>query len=92
MNHYDVNRDDMILRDYLAIDRTKLANERTYLSFIRTSISFLLTGVGFIKLTNERFFIWLGVVLAIVSPLFLIVGTVKYFRFRAVMRKLDKNS
>jgi len=89
MNHYTENRDDMILRDYLAIDRTKLANERTYLSFIRTSVSFLLTGIGFIKLTNERFFIGLGVVLAVIAPLILIIGTVKYFKFRAVMKKFD---
>ncbi|MFT4781527.1 MAG: putative membrane protein, partial [Pseudohongiellaceae bacterium] len=32
----------VILRDYLAIERTRLANERTLLSYIRSSLYLLL--------------------------------------------------
>ncbi|WP_299517905.1 DUF202 domain-containing protein, partial [uncultured Flavobacterium sp.] len=39
------NRDEIILRDYLAMERTKLANERTLLSYIRSSLYLLLGGI-----------------------------------------------
>ena len=42
--------DPMILRDHLAIDRTKLANQRTLLSFIRTSLMLVASGVTIMKL------------------------------------------
>lgn len=32
---YKFNKDEMILRDFLAVDRTLLANERTLLAYIR---------------------------------------------------------
>lgn len=32
---------DLVLREYLAIERTKLANERTLLTYIRTGLYFL---------------------------------------------------
>ncbi|GAP67936.1 hypothetical protein BA6E_101382 [Bacteroidales bacterium 6E] len=36
-SHTFENREQIILRDYLALERTRLANERTLLSYIRTS-------------------------------------------------------
>ena len=41
--------EELILRDFLALDRTVLANQRTFLAYIRTSLAFLVTGAGFIK-------------------------------------------
>lgn len=38
---------EVILRDYLAIERTRLANERTLLSYIRSSLYLLLGGMAF---------------------------------------------
>ena len=43
-------REDMILRDHLALDRTVLANERTFLAHIRTALTFVAGGLAFIKL------------------------------------------
>jgi putative membrane protein len=40
----------LILRDVLAIDRTRLANERTLLAWLRTAIMLLVSGVTLIKL------------------------------------------
>ncbi len=37
---YKFNKDEMILRDFLAVDRTLLANERTLLAYIRTGVEF----------------------------------------------------
>jgi len=40
----------LILRDVLAIDRTRLANERTLLAWLRTGLMLLVSGVTLIKL------------------------------------------
>lgn len=37
-------KEELILRDYLAADRTTLANERTLLSYIRTSLALAAAG------------------------------------------------
>jgi putative membrane protein len=39
-----------ILRDHLALDRTKLANERTLLAYLRTALVLILSGITIIKL------------------------------------------
>ncbi len=47
MNHDPYTRfkrEELILRDYLAADRTALANERTLLSYIRTSVALAAAG------------------------------------------------
>jgi putative membrane protein len=42
--------DALILRDVLAIDRTRLANERTLLAWLRTGLMLSVSGVTLIKL------------------------------------------
>lgn len=47
MNHDPYTQfkgEELILRDYLAADRTALANERTLLSYIRTSVALAAAG------------------------------------------------
>lgn len=47
---YNFDKEQMILRDFLAADRTLLANERTLLAYIRTGISLLVVAISLIKL------------------------------------------
>ncbi|MGC1952034.1 MAG: DUF202 domain-containing protein [Gammaproteobacteria bacterium] len=47
---YACRGDQLILRDVLAIDRTRLANERTLLAWLRTALMLFVTGVTLIKL------------------------------------------
>lgn len=42
----EANDEDLILRDKLALSRTKLANQHTLLSFVRTGIYFVVTALG----------------------------------------------
>lgn len=44
----DFEHDEMILRDFLAADRTMLANERTFLSYTRTALAFVIGGASVI--------------------------------------------
>lgn len=74
------NSRDLIIRDYLAIQRTNLANERTFLAYVRTSVGLAVVGVSFIKLMDEKFVIIVGVVLLAFSVVSLVVGVVNYFR------------
>jgi putative membrane protein len=42
--------DELILRDQLALDRTRLANERTLLAYVRTAFMLLVVGATALKL------------------------------------------
>ena len=44
--------EELILRDYLAIERTKLANVRTLFSYIRTSLYLLTAGIGIFQIES----------------------------------------
>lgn len=73
---------EMILRDYLALDRTRLANDRTLLSFLRTSLYLLATAIAFFELESlesVRFVTWL---LISASAASFVVGVVNYVRMK----------
>lgn len=80
------SKEDLILRDLLAIDRTILANERTFLSYLRTALAMVGGGLSFIKFFDS----WLVAVVGwLFIPLGLItfaVGFVRYRRMRAIIR------
>ena len=92
MKHYQKKYEDMILRDYLALDRTKLANERTYLAQIRTFISLLAAGIGLIEFVDVTIATFAGVLLCIISPIFIIVGTYRFYRLRKNIKILEKKN
>lgn len=41
---------DMILRDFLAVDRTRLANQRTLLSMVRTGLYLFVMGLSVLSM------------------------------------------
>ena len=87
MKHNEEASADLTLRDYLALDRTKLANERTYLGYMRTFISLLAAGVGFIRFIEIEVVKYVGMLLCFISPLFFIVGTWKYYSMKKEIKK-----
>jgi putative membrane protein len=44
---------ELVLRDKLAIDRTRLANERTVLAYLRTAFMLIIAGATAIKLFGD---------------------------------------
>ncbi|MEP4532539.1 MAG: DUF202 domain-containing protein [Cyclobacteriaceae bacterium] len=82
----------MILRDYLAIDRTKLANQRTLLSFIRTALYLVVSGVALTKVKALERISWLGYVIIAASIIVLVIGVVNYFLFRNKIQKGYKDA
>jgi len=79
------NEEHIILRDYLAMERTKLANERTLLSYIRSSLYLLVGGIALIQLEGFETIHYLGYVALFLTILFLVIGIIC---FRRLNKKL----
>lgn len=79
------NQEDIILRDYLAMERTKLANERTLLSYIRSSLYLLLGGIAIIQLEGFERIKFIGYVSLALTVILVIIGI---YRFRKLNRQL----
>ncbi|WP_346883941.1 DUF202 domain-containing protein [uncultured Algibacter sp.] len=84
----DFNPDEkVILRDYLAIERTRLANERTLLSYVRSSLYLLLGSIGIFQLKDFPNFKYLALVSLVFSIIFFVIGV---FRFRLLKKSLKR--
>lgn len=77
--HFE-NKEEIILRDYLAMERTRLANERTFLSYIRTSLFFLTGGLTLLQLKDYGDIKWIGYVAVLISAVLIVVSTIRYYR------------
>ncbi|EMR02015.1 DUF202 domain-containing protein [Cesiribacter andamanensis] len=77
--HFE-NTEEIILRDFLAMERTRLANERTFLSYIRTALFFLTGGLTLLQLRDYTDIRWIGYVAVSVSVVMIVIGTIRYYR------------
>lgn len=80
--------DEVILRDYLAIERTRLANERTLLSYIRSSLYLLLGGIAFFQLKDFPDFKYLAILSLVFSALFFIIGVYRFVLLKKSLKRL----
>ena len=78
----------LIVRDFLALERTHLANERTFLAYFRTFIVLLSSGVAILKLEALSEIQDIGWILIVVAPLFLLTGL---WRLRRVNKKIKQH-
>jgi putative membrane protein len=85
--YFRFKHEEMILRDFLAADRTVLANERTFLSYIRTALAFAGGGIALIHFLDIPGIDMAGIALIVVSILTLVWGAWRYFQ---VKHKLDR--
>ena len=81
------NENDLIVRDFLARQRTTLANDRTLLAYIRTSLYFLVSGTALVKVEDLENVKELGYLSFGISLILLIVGTGSYLRVKRRMKK-----
>lgn len=81
--------DEKLVREHLALERTKLANERTLLSYIRASIYLLISGLALLQIKSyqEISLMWVGYLSLFICVLFIIVG---FSRYIALERKLNR--
>ncbi|MDX2050953.1 MAG: DUF202 domain-containing protein [Polyangiaceae bacterium] len=85
---YDrAEKTDLIVRDYLALERTHLANERTLLAYARTTIMMLISAVTLLKLfADDRAVVAFAIALI---PLSGALGLFGLFRFRRLKQRID---
>lgn len=81
------NKEELILRDLLATDRTELTNETTFLSYVRTTFALFLAGLSVLNFFKSELGLYGGIFLIICSCIILAVG---YSRYRSVQKRLSK--
>ncbi len=82
VDHEFVHEGRLILRDHLALVRTRLANERTVMSYIRSALYLLLGGMALLQLNGYGELRVVGCLALGLSVLLLIVGVYRYIQLR----------
>lgn len=80
-------KEELITRDWLAIDRTKMANERTFLAYIRTFMVVLGSGIAIIKVEVLQDLTGLGFFFIVLAPVILIFGIARFLYVRRHIHK-----
>jgi putative membrane protein len=86
---YDAG-EELILRDYLALDRTKLANERTLLAYMRMSIGLVAAGAGMVGILDILWANVVGYCLLALTPAAMITGLRRFLKVKKALARLDK--
>lgn len=81
------NREKIILRDFLALERTSLANERTLFSYIRVSLYLVLAGIAFLKLEQFSSLFWAAYLAFGLSVVLMFFGLIRYRVLRKRLRQ-----
>jgi putative membrane protein len=87
-----VAREELILRDYLATDRTILANERTFLAYIRTALAFFLSGISLVKFFGALLFEIIGWVLIPLGAMTCVIGLMRYLKMNRLVRRITTDT
>ncbi|MBN1881243.1 MAG: DUF202 domain-containing protein [Deltaproteobacteria bacterium] len=80
------DRESLIIRDLLAIDRTIMANTRTFLAYIRTALTLFIAGVTFIHFFEPRILLIIGWMFIPISGLVLLLGVIYYMRMKRAIK------
>ena len=80
----------MIVRDYLALDRTILANERTLLAYLRSFIGTFSAGIAMVKLLDSLLTNVVGYFFIVISPFFVVIGIVRFIQFSKKLKTLSE--
>lgn len=85
-------KEELILRDELAIDRTLLANERTLMAYVRLAITLVIAGVSIIHFAMEKWFETIGFLCVPVGIVAGILGWIRYQRMDLEIREIRNRS
>ena len=85
-------KQELILRDELAIDRTLLANERTLMAYVRLAITMVIAGVSIIHFAMEKWFETIGFLCVPVGIAAGILGWIRYQRMDLEIREIRNRS
>ena len=85
-------REELILRDELAIDRTLLANERTLMAYVRLAITLIIAGVSIVHFAMEKWFETIGFLCVPVGIAAGLFGWSRYQKMERQIREIRKAS
>ncbi len=84
-------KDELILRDQLAIDRTILANERTILAYARTSLAIIAVGATLIHFFSDNLIKLFGLFLILFGIAIFIAGFMRYKKMKKSIEEIKMN-
>ena len=87
---YKERYDEMILRDFLALDRTILAIKRTLLAYVRTFTGLIASGIGMVELVAELIPNIIGYTFIAAAFPILILGIIEYKKTRRALADIEK--
>jgi putative membrane protein len=82
------NKEEMILRDLLAVDRTIMANESAFLSYIRTALTIVVAGVSVIHFFDNTVMTIVGWVLVAFAALLFVHGATRYDSMEQILHNI----
>ena len=82
---------ELVLREYLAIERTKLVNETTLLAYIRTGLYFLVAGSTLGQIVETKFWKITGPALVAIGLILMVIGVIRFIRVRKTIDDSRKN-
>jgi putative membrane protein len=82
---------ELVLREYLAIERTKLVNETTLLAYVRTGLYFLVAGSTLGQIIETKFWKITGPALIITGLIITVAGLIRFIRLRKTIDASKKN-
>ena len=90
MDNKSVNK-DLILREKLALERTKMANDRTFLSFVRTALYFSIAGISINEVLQLQYGLALEIFFWFMAGLIFTAGLIKYLQQKKRIVEHRKN-
>lgn len=82
---------ELILRDYLALERTKLANVRTLFSYIRTALYLLTAGIGILQIKVISHLDGLAWICIVSGVILFFLGLIRYWQMRQHLKNYVGN-
>ena len=84
-------KEDLILRDFLAADRTVLANERTFMAYIRTALALAAGGGTLIHFFETPLIRIGGILLIVLAAGILVWGIRRFLYYKRNLEALQMN-
>lgn len=84
------NKEELILRDHLAIDRTILSNERTILSYSRTALGVMAAGATLIHFISDYRIKAAGAALILFGFIIIFIGIYRYKKMKDSIDKIKR--
>ena len=84
---YDV-KEKIILRDHLALQRTKLANERTLLTYVRSALYLIIAGIAFLGMNDFENMPYVGIICLVVSAILLLIGGIRFIQLKKQLNRM----